>query len=77
MIVVASAISLSSSAIALMLYAVGVPAWLSLALWALPIPYNLTIFTAVWIAAGRERDPAKGWIARAIALGWLPLFMVL
>lgn len=77
MLAVATGISLAVSALALFLYALGVPAWLSLGLWALPIPYGLTVFSAVWIAAGREPDPARRWTARFIALCWLPLFVVI
>jgi hypothetical protein len=77
MLAIGSVVNFSTSALALLLYALGTPVWLSLGFWGLPIPYNLALFAAVWLAAARDTDAGRAWTARLVALCWLPLMLLI
>ncbi|MEX0405825.1 hypothetical protein ABGN05_09145 [Aquibium sp. LZ166] len=54
----------------------GAAAWIVMAVYLSPLPYNLFLFAAVWRTAPREPEP---WCsaARFAALAWLALAVLL
>jgi hypothetical protein len=56
------------------LYTTDLPSWLGLAMFLLPLPYNLFIGVAVWRSAGRYAGP-RHWAdaARVAVVLWLVL----
>lgn len=76
LVFVASAISIASSAVALVLLGLKMPLALVLAVHFAPVPYNLFLTLAVWRTA--ERFPgAKAWMMTLGASLWLILTVVI
>ncbi|TGT78646.1 hypothetical protein EN802_03145 [bacterium M00.F.Ca.ET.159.01.1.1] len=70
MLLVGTAISITSSALALVLLGSKLPLWLVLAVHFLPVPYNIFLTVAVW----RTAEKAGGFKAQLMMLGsalWL------
>ncbi|TPN77693.1 hypothetical protein FJ987_28895 [Mesorhizobium sp. CU2] len=70
MLLVGTAISLASSALALVLLGLKLPLWLVLTVHFLPVPYNIFLTIAVW----RTAEKAGGFKAQLMMLGsalWL------
>lgn len=70
MLLVGTAISITSSALALVLLGSKLPLWLVLAVHFLPVPYNIFLTIAVW----RTAEKAGGFKAQLMMLGsalWL------
>ena len=70
MLLVATLISIASSAVALMLLGLKLPLWLVLGVHFLPVPYNIFLTLAVW----RTAERAGGGKASLMMLGsalWL------
>ncbi|WP_217578855.1 hypothetical protein [Mesorhizobium sp. GbtcB19] len=70
MLLVGTAISIASSALALVLLGLKLPLWLVLAVHFLPVPYNIFLTIAVW----RTAEKAGGFKAQLMMLGsalWL------
>jgi hypothetical protein len=76
MVLVATAISLGSTVVALAMLALDVPLAVVLATHFAPLPYNIFLFLAVWRTSGR----IGGWTAQLAPLGaaaWLAVATVL
>ena len=70
MLLVGTAISVASSALALVLLGLKLPLWLVLAAHVLPVPYNIFLTIAVW----RTAEKTGGFKAQLMMLGsalWL------
>lgn len=70
MLLVGTALSLASSALALILLGLKLPLWLVLAVHFLPVPYNIFLAIAVW----RTAEKSSGLKAQLMMLGsalWL------
>lgn len=70
MLLVATILSIASSALALMLLGLKLPLWLVLAVHFLPVPYNIFLTIAVW----RTAEKSGGLKAQLMMLGsalWL------
>ena len=70
MLLVGTAISVASSALALVLLGLKLPLWLVLAVHFLPVPYNIFLTIAVW----RTAEKTGGLKAQLMMLGsafWL------
>jgi hypothetical protein len=70
MILVATAISIASTAVALVMLGLELPLSLVLGMHFAPLPYNIFLFLAVWRTSGR----IGGWTAQIAPLGaaaWL------
>ncbi|RWD67548.1 hypothetical protein [Mesorhizobium sp.] len=70
MLLVATILSIASSALALMLLGLKLPLWLVLAAHFLPVPYNIFLTIAVW----RTAEKSGGFKAQLMMLGsalWL------
>ena len=70
LLLVGTALSLASSALALILLGLKLPLWLVLAVHFLPVPYNIFLTTAVW----RTAEKSGGLKAQLMMLGsalWL------
>lgn len=61
---------------ALALLAVGAHAGMVFAVYVMPVPYNLFLFTCVWRQAA-ELGPIASFAARTAVLGWLALSILL
>lgn len=72
MMIVATAISLVSTFVALMMLGFKAPTPLAIAVHFAPVPYNLFLFIAVWRTAGRA-GPATEGAAKTGAALWLIL----
>ncbi|RWB69299.1 MAG: hypothetical protein EOQ50_27245 [Mesorhizobium sp.] len=70
MLLVATILSIASSALALILLGLKLPLWLVLAVHLLPVPYNIFLTIAVWQTA----EKSGGFKAQLMMLGsalWL------
>ncbi|RUX33850.1 hypothetical protein EOA23_04745 [Mesorhizobium sp. M2A.F.Ca.ET.042.01.1.1] len=70
MLLVATILSIASSALALMLLGLKLPLWLVLAVHFLPVPYNIFLTIAVW----RTAEKSGGFKVQLMMLGsalWL------
>ena len=70
MLLVGTALSLASSALALILLGLKLPLWLVLAVHFLPVPYNIFLTIAIW----RTAEKSGGFKAQLMMLGsvlWL------
>ncbi|TIW15350.1 MAG: hypothetical protein E5V81_25005 [Mesorhizobium sp.] len=70
MLLVATILSVASSALALTLLGLKLPLWLVLAVHLLPVPYNIFLTIAVW----RTAEKSGGFKAQLMMLGsalWL------
>ncbi len=76
MVLVGSAINVVALVGAFAALQAGAAAWIVMAVYLSPIPWNLFLFAAVWRTAPREPEP---WCtaARFAALAWLALAVLL
>ncbi len=70
MLVVGTAINLATMILALVLLGFGAPAWLSLVVYASPLPWNVFLVMAVHRTADRQR-PSGAALVKASSLIWL------
>jgi hypothetical protein len=71
-------VSLASTLLALAVLAAGGPGWLSVAVFAAHIPWNLVLLVGVWRSSDRaEVRPDFAQIARVLIVGWVLLLSVL
>ena len=70
MVIGGSAINLTASLAAFLMFAADAPIVASTGMFFAPLPYNLLLVTAVWRSASRK--PSEwNWPARLAAVGWL------
>jgi len=70
MLVAGTAINLAATFASLMVLGLKFPPWAAMAVYALPIPYNIFLTISLWRAtAGRPAGQASAW--RLAALCWL------
>jgi hypothetical protein len=75
MVVVGSLVNAAATLAALAVLAAGQPAWLSVAVFAAPLPYNLFLVFSVWRTAARTSKWASAYqVAAAL---WLILALIL
>lgn len=65
MVGIGTAVNLSASILAFTAFIQEAPTWLAVALYFLPMPYNLFLCAALW------RLPDRSTLAAFIAAGWL------
>jgi len=76
MLAVGTAINLATTFASLMALGFKFPLWVSIAVYALPIPYNIFLTISLWRAtAGIPAGRAAAW--RLAGLGWLAVASLL
>lgn len=75
MLLVGTVVNIVTGALALAFYAGGFPAWLAVAIFLSPLPYNIALCVFVWRSAARN---PSGWsdLARAGSALWLLAVMI-
>jgi hypothetical protein len=69
MLVVGTLVNLAAMFLALLLFGMGAPTAVAVAVHFSPVPYNVLLFMAVWQSAAGE-SPGS-WAAQTVALVWL------
>lgn len=76
MLMIGTIVNIVTGGSALIAYASDLPGWLALAIFLLPLPYNVALCISVWRSAARH---PSGWsdLARLGALLWLLAVVVI
>jgi hypothetical protein len=76
MLLMGTMINFAVSVAALAASSLDVPAWVAIAIYLSPQPYNLILCVAVWRSAAQS---ASAWtdLARVGACAWVPLMLVI